>query len=185
MLSILLRHRLCSPGRTPIAQKLHRLLKHLTSTILTGPFFRNAVDQFIQLNTSTLSTNDASEILSRCETVFLKDEGTDVSVWAFQFLLTTSDSTELRCFEVGDSAITRMPQHEEVEQFSLTLDIDPGEKYTVKACAVVLVFASGALVDFKLGPLSNEVSFQAKDRIPGGPVVDLSVQAREDDRVGS
>ena len=116
----------------------------------TGTFFRIAVDQFIQLNTSTLSANDASEILRGCEAVFLKDGGTGANVWAFQFLLTNSESTELWCFVVGESAITRIPQLGLAERFDLTLDVDPGETYRLRVRSVILRFASNELVDFRL-----------------------------------
>lgn len=150
-----------------------------------GTFFRNAVDQFIQLNTSTLSASDASEILRGCEAVFLASGAANANVWAFQFLLTNSRTTELteRCLFVNDSAINRIPQLGLAEHFDLTVDVEPGETYRLRARPVVLRFASEELVDFRFGPLSNEVIIVAQDARPSGPVVDLIAQSREDDRV--
>ena len=151
----------------------------------TGTLFRTALDTFIGLNTSTVSSSTAREILGRCEAVFLNGGVVEEKVWAFQLLLTNAKTTDLSelCVFVGDSAITPVVLPGLEEQFDLTIDVDPGETYTLKIRAAVLVFGPGELVDFKFGPFSNEVTFVAQDAPPGGPVVGLSAQSREDDRV--
>lgn len=150
-----------------------------------GKLYRSAVDEFIQTNSSQLSTSDAEDLLKRCETVFLSDDGEEAvtNVWAFQLLLTNSRATEstTQCLFRHEITQVSLPGFDEQYQYSLA--IEPGETYRLRARPVVLRFAKGSVVDFRLGPLSNEVEVKAKDDIPASPVVGLSAESREEDRL--
>ena len=149
-----------------------------------GTIFRSALDQFIQLNTSTITRSDARKAIASCEAVFLSGGGNS-DAWAFQFVLTNSKTAEAteRCVFVGDDAITRRTSSGFLGNFEMSLGVEPGETYELKMRAVVLSFESEKLVAYKFGPLSNEQSIVAQDAVPSGPVVDLSVESKEDDRI--
>lgn len=150
----------------------------------SGTLFRTALDQFIQLNTSSVSPLDAKEIFSRCKAVFVSGF-VDIQVWAFQFTLRNILTSEVNehCVFAGDAALTRRAVGGLADNFILSLSIDPGEKYSLTVRPVVMSFESDKLVSYRFGPVSNSQRIVAGDSIPDGPVRSLTVQTREDDRV--
>ena len=149
-----------------------------------GSYFRTALDQIIELNSSTILPAEARETVENCEAVLLSGEA-NVVAWAFQIILTNSRTAEVseRCIFVGDSAIDRQIISGRLDTFNIALEVQPGESYSVKVRPIVLSFETDKLVVYKFGPLSNERAIVAEDAAPSGPVRDTRVQSREDDRL--
>ena len=149
-----------------------------------GDFVETALAQFIQLNTSIIVPEDAAKEFEQCGTIFLK--GTvDSSAWGFEFVWTNQQTGKVnkRCDFASGPTINRLGPSGTGENFDSTIDVEPGETYSVRLRPIVVKFSSNKLMGYNFGPLSNVKTFVAKEAAPGGPVRELSVQSREDDRI--
>ena len=168
------------PNRTELDEVEHTF----SFASFVGDFVETALAQFIQLNTSIIQPEDAAKEFEQCGTIFLK--GTvDSSAWGFEFVWTNQQTGEInkRCDFASGAAVNRLGPSGTGEDFDSTIDLEPGETYSVRLRPVVVKFASNKLIGYKFGPLSNVRTFVAKEAAPGGPVRELSVQSREDDRI--